>query len=160
MNGAQNAHDPQQLRDLHNAVLDIVAIINGPQRDELLIREAGIRLDRALFPLLVLIDRFGPIGIVHLADRVGRDHSTVSRQVGKLASLGLIERQQGQADRRVRRAAITAPGRAMAGRIDAARDRLLGALFESWRARDVATLTRLMRRFADDLQEAPPPEGG
>jgi hypothetical protein len=38
-----------------------------------LIKEAGISRDRILFPLLVGIGRFGPIGIVDLADRVGRD---------------------------------------------------------------------------------------
>ncbi len=61
-----NTHISSDLRQLHGAVLDIVAAIVGPQRDELLIREAGIRLDRALFPLLVLIDRFGPVGVVEL----------------------------------------------------------------------------------------------
>ena len=68
--------------------------MNRPQRDEALIREAGIPLDRALFPLLVGIERFGPIGVVELADRVGRDYTTVSRQVAKLESLGLAERRQ------------------------------------------------------------------
>ena len=49
----QNTHIGRQLRQLHGAVLDIVAAMNRPQRDEALIREAGIPLDRALFPLLV-----------------------------------------------------------------------------------------------------------
>lgn len=38
--------------------------MNRPQRDEAMIREAGIGLDRALFPLLVLIEKRGPIGVV------------------------------------------------------------------------------------------------
>ncbi len=45
-------------------MLDIVAVMNRPQRDDALIREAGISLDRALFPLLVSVERFGPIGVV------------------------------------------------------------------------------------------------
>jgi hypothetical protein len=71
----------ERLRQLHGALLDIVSAINRPQRDEALIREAGIALDRALFPLLVGIERFGPIGVVELADRIGCDYTTVSRQV-------------------------------------------------------------------------------
>jgi len=60
-----------------------------PQNDEALVRDAAIPLDRALFPLLVAVERFGPIGVVDLADRVGRDYTTVSRQVARLESLGL-----------------------------------------------------------------------
>src|SRR5206468_311092 len=98
--------------------------MNRPQRDRALIEEAGIPLDRALFPLLVVIARFGPIGVVDLADRAGRDYTTVSRQVAKLASLGLVERRDGAADRRVREAVVTAKGAAMTTRIDAARERI------------------------------------
>src|SRR5476649_673074 len=112
-----------QLRDLHGSLVEIVGVMNRPQRDEAMVREAGISLDRALFPLLVGINRFGPIGIVELADRAGRDHTTVSRQVAKLESLGLVERQAG-ADRRVRKAVIAAKGKAMTDALDAARDRL------------------------------------
>ncbi len=150
-----NTHISADLQRLHGAVLDIVAVIVGPQRDELLIREAGIRLDRALFPLLVLIARFGPVGVVDLADRVGRDHSTVSRQVAKLEALKLVARRPGTQDRRVREAVATDEGHAMAARIDAARERLLRAMFESWSAADLDALVRLTRRFADQLMDAP-----
>ena len=91
-------------------MLDIVSVMNRPARDEFLIRAAGIPLDRALFPLLVSIERFGPIGIVDLADRVGRDHTTVSRQVARLESLGLVRRQGNAADRRVREAIVSPKG--------------------------------------------------
>lgn len=144
----------EQLRALHDALLQILVVMNRPQRDEALIREAGIRLDRALFPLLVGIERFGPIGVVELADGVGRDYTTVSRQVAKLESLGLVERRTGAADRRVREALVTAAGRGMTGRIDAARERMGRAVFESWEARDVDELVRLMRKFADALASA------
>ncbi|WP_307432104.1 MarR family winged helix-turn-helix transcriptional regulator [Labrys monachus] len=155
-NNVQNTHISRQLRLLHDAVLDIVAVVNRPQRDEMLIREAGIRLDRALFPLLVGIERFGPIGVVDLADRVGRDYTTVSRQVAKLESLGLVERRGSAADRRVREAAITPKGRAMTDLVDAARERIIRAILAPWDARDVDELVRLMRKFADAVKEEPP----
>ena len=113
------------------ALLDIVGVMNRPQRDEALIKEAGIPLDRALFPLLVGIERFGPIGVVDLADRVGRDYTTVSRQVAKLESLGLVERRGSAADRRVREAVITPKGKAMTDLVDAARERIGRAIFEN-----------------------------
>src|SRR5580692_10933811 len=151
----QNTHIGDRLRELHGAVLDIVSAMNRPQRDEVLIKEAGIALDRALFPLLVGIQRFGPIGVVELADRTGRDYTTVSRQVAKLESLGLAERRDNETDRRVREAVITPKGRAMTDLVDAARDRIGSAIFESWSAREIDELVRLMRKFADALKDDP-----
>ena len=139
------------LRQLHDAVLDVVAFINRPDRDEVLIQEAQIRLDRALFPLLVLTERFGPIGVVELASRVGRDHSTVSRQVAKLVELGLIERQPSATDGRQRELHATASGHAMARQIDEARERLARRALSGWSEHEVADLARSLRRFADAL---------
>ena len=155
----QNTHITTQFRKLHGSVLDIVAVINRPQGDEALIREAGIPLDRALFPLLVLIERFGPIGIVELADRVGRDHTTVSRQVAKLESLELATRQADPADRRVRRAVIAPKGKAMTDSVDAARDRIGSTILGDWPIEDIDALVLLMRKFADALQAGPQGDG-
>jgi DNA-binding MarR family transcriptional regulator len=151
----QNTHISSQLRRLHGALLDIVSAMNRPQRDEALIKEAGIPLDRALFPLLVGIERFGPIGVVELADRAGRDYTTVSRQVAKLESLGLVERQGSAADRRVREAVISPKGKAMTDLVDAARERIGRAIFETWDTHDIDELVRLMRKFADAFGDAP-----
>jgi DNA-binding MarR family transcriptional regulator len=156
MKKVQNTHISAQLRELHGAVLDIVAVMNWPQRDAVLIKEAAIPLDRALFPLLVSIERRGPIGVVELADRVGRDYTTVSRQVAKLESLGLVERRGNSADRRVREAVVSPKGKAMTERVDAARDRIGRAIFKTWDARDIGDLVRLMRRFADAMKDDPP----
>lgn len=152
----QNTHISRQLRHLHASILDIVTVMNRPQRDEVLIKEAGIPLDRALFPLLVGIDRFGPIGVVEIADRVGRDYTTVSRQVAKLESLGLVERRASVADRRVREAAISPKGKAMTELVDGARDRIGRAIFATWDAHEMDELVRLVRKLADALLEEPP----
>jgi DNA-binding MarR family transcriptional regulator len=114
-----------------------------------LIREAGIPLDQALFSLLVGIERFGPIGVVELADRVGRDYTTVSRQVAKLESLGLVQRHGSAAERRARKAVISPKGNAMTDLVDAARARIARAIFQTWETRDTDELVRLMRKFGE-----------
>ncbi len=139
------------LRHIQESVIDLVALTNLPQRDEVLIAEAGVSLDRALFPLLVGIERFGPIGVVELAERAGRDYTTVSRQVAKLAGLGLIERRAGPTDARVKEALITEAGRRVTDALDAARQRLLGPVLAQWSDRDLLELERLTRRYVDDL---------
>ncbi len=150
-NKVQNTHISARHRALHGAVIDIVGAMNRPQRDAMLIEAAGIPLDRALFPLLIGIERFGPIGVVEMADRVGRDYTTVSRQVAKLESLGLVARQASAADKRVREAVITPEGKAMTDRVDAARERIFSGIFAGWPEEEVETLVRLMRRFADAM---------
>ena len=152
----QDTHISKQLQALHGALVSIVSAMNRPQRDERLIEAAGIRLDRALFPLLVGIERLGPIGVMELADRAGRDYTTVSRQVAKLESLGLVKRRENPDDRRVREAVISPKGKAMTARIDAARERIGQAIFSTWARQDLDDLVRLMRRFADALEDGAP----
>lgn len=156
MKNVKNTHiGSRQIRELHGALIEIASLMNRPQRDEQMVKEAGIALDRALFPLLVGIERLGPIGIVDLADRAGRDYTTVSRQVAKLESLGLAVRRQSETDRRVNEAVVTPKGKAMTDKIDAARERNARAIFENWDAHDVDELVRLMRKFADTVKEKP-----
>ena len=150
-----NTPNSALLRDLHTALIDIVSVMNRPQRDEAMVREAGIALDRALFPLLVVVERLGPIGIVDLADRVGRDYTTVSRQVTKLEGLGLVERQSSAMDGRVREVVVTASGEALTDKIDVAREGMARTIFADWTEKDVADLARLMRRFANAVQHQP-----
>jgi DNA-binding MarR family transcriptional regulator len=145
-----NTHIVEDARKIYGAVVDLVGLMNRPLRDARMIEEAGISLDRALFPLLVGVGRFGPIGVGELADRAGRDYTTISRQVAKLETLGLVKRRTAQADRRVSEAVITNKGRAMTQAIDKARDRLLSRMLAGWSAKDTATLAELLRRLADD----------
>jgi len=148
----KNTHISEQLRALHGALIDIVSVMNRPQRDEMMVREAGISLDRALFPLLVVIERLGPIGVVDLADRIGRDYTTVSRQIAKLESLDLVARQAGATDRRVREAIVTAKGKTMTDAVDAARERIGRQIFATWDDHEFEEFIRLMRKFADAIK--------
>jgi DNA-binding MarR family transcriptional regulator len=146
-----NTHDREILRGLHAALIDVVDEINRPRRDDRLIEEAGIPLDRALFPLLARVGRHGPIGVVELADRTGRDHTTISRQMTKLEELGLIERHASTKDKRVREAVVSRKGQDMIAALNAARERLANRILISWTDADLDQLRTLLRRFADDL---------
>jgi DNA-binding MarR family transcriptional regulator len=135
------------------SLIEIMSVMNRPQRDEAIMQKAGIQLDRALFPLLVGIERLGPLGIVDLADRAGRDHTTVSRQVTKLESLGLVERVKSASDRRLSQLTVTDQGKAMTDHIDKARERMGQIVFESWDTKDVDDLVRLVSKFAGAIRD-------
>ena len=147
----QDTHISEQIRELHEALLSLGDAMNRPDNDKRLLGEASISLDRALFPLLVRIERLGPIGVVDLAARIGRDYTTVSRQVAKLQSLGLVNRQSGSTDRRVNEAVITPEGKALTDALDAARDRLGRMFFSKWSKQDFSELVRLVGKLAEEI---------
>jgi DNA-binding MarR family transcriptional regulator len=135
---------------LREALLDVTGLLNQPQPDAALITLAKVELDRALFPLLVRVGHRGPLAIGELAELCGRDYSTVSRQISKLESLGLVARAADSADRRVTQAVITDRGRVITRALDRARETVMTKLLTGWDKREVAELARLLRRFADD----------
>jgi DNA-binding MarR family transcriptional regulator len=88
--------------------------------------------------------------VAELADQVGRDHTTVSRQLAKLESLDLVARESGD-DRRRRAADLTPAGKKIVRAITQARRRLLSKALAHWSEADRAALATLNRRFADAL---------
>jgi DNA-binding MarR family transcriptional regulator len=150
----QKAHIAASLPNLHRSLIDITSAMIRPERDAAMLELAGLPLERALFPLLVLVERLGPIGVVDLASRVGRDYTTVSRQIARLEELKLVTRRASAADARVREAVITKQGEVANHAIDAARERLAIGMFKSWSREDFDQLQQLLRRLADDMTAA------
>jgi DNA-binding MarR family transcriptional regulator len=149
-----HAHIRAMLPELHHSLLEIVSAINRPERDDAILERAGLSLERALFPLIVVIERLGPIGVVDLASRVGRDYTTVSRQVARLEELGLVSRNASERDRRVSEAVITSDGKTVTKAVDRAREQMAQALFKNWSRTDFDELARLLRMFATDLDRS------
>tara|TARA_R110000868_G_scaffold63367_1_gene191353 strand:- start:3240 stop:3692 length:453 start_codon:yes stop_codon:yes gene_type:complete len=132
--------------DLHAAFFDLIGFFNRPEPDAALIAAAGIKLDRALFPLLVRIGLKAPVSVVELGHISGRDHSTVSRQVKVLEELGLVERQASPHDQRVRLLKPSAEGRAMLKRLTVARRAVMEDVFAGWSEKDRAAMLKLLQR--------------
>jgi DNA-binding MarR family transcriptional regulator len=65
---------------------------------------------------------------------VGRAYTTLSQQLGKLESLGLVAPRAGKSDHRVTAAVVTDKGQATSDPLDAARDPLAGIALAGWSA--------------------------
>jgi DNA-binding MarR family transcriptional regulator len=91
--------------------------------------------------------------VVELAQLAGRDHSTVSRQVAKLESLGLVERRPNGQDGRVREAVTTAKAKELTKALDAARQRLWTQALSTWTHGERRELVRLLRKLADQATQ-------
>jgi DNA-binding MarR family transcriptional regulator len=145
-------YDTNNIDALAAALLDLMGCMNSPRQDEVLLHEAGVSLDRALFPLLVCLNHASTLGVGELADRVGRDSSTISRQIAKLEELGLVKRRPSKADLRINEATITRSGTRTIDAIVNARRRLLGQLLQDWTEEERTNLPRLMQKLADAMR--------
>ncbi len=115
-------------------------------------RRQGETLDTGSFWLLKTLAASGPLRVTDLAACTNLDPSTVSRHVAQLDGAGLIERTPDPVDGRAQRVKVSAPG---AEKIEAAmrsRRALVERCLESWEARDLEELDRLLTRFAADVE--------
>jgi DNA-binding MarR family transcriptional regulator len=101
--------------------------------------------------MLLEIEESGPVHIQKLADRMHLDKSTVSRTVDGLATIGLVDREPGQDDRRFTLVRLTGQGAAICSSINRINDDYYRRVFESIPeeqhedvVRSVASLARAM----------------
>jgi DNA-binding MarR family transcriptional regulator len=140
------------LDELVAALIALMGALNNPRQDDVLLQEADVSIERALFPLIVRLSVIGPMGVAELADHAGRDHTTISRQLKVLERLGLVKRRANPQDGRVRQAILSAAGRLVAKRIAHARRRLLSQLLDSWSASECEAFARLALKMADGMK--------
>jgi DNA-binding MarR family transcriptional regulator len=139
--------------ELHATLLQLTGVMARPDIDARFLERAGVKLDRALFPLLTRIGAAGPIGAVELAALIGRDHSTVSRQTAKLEELGLIERYPSATDGRVKLLQPSTAGKRMLADFARTRRKLMENSFRNWSAQDRTQLLRLLKKMASSVEE-------
>jgi len=145
--------------EVHHLFVEIYGYMNRPDIDVAFLERSGVKLASALFPLLNRIGVLAPIGVVDLADATGRDHSTISRQVAKLESLGLVERAPDAGDQRVKLVRPTAAGQKMLAHFSKVRGELVEQYFTQWTADEWGELIRLLRKMRADLQGFEPKSG-
>ncbi len=103
------------------------------------------------YAALVSVHESGELRASDVADRLRLDKSTVSRLVGRLVELGLVEVAPDDRDGRARLLRVTPAGdRWIASARDEQHKRLL-ASFATWPEEDLDQLVRLLRRLNADL---------
>jgi len=137
---------------IHQSLLEIVGFMNRPSQDEVLLQRAGVSLEQALFPLLIVISHKKPIGIVELAGYVNKDYSTVSRQVDKLVQRGLVATKRAEEDRRIRMLVTTPAGKAMIEKIRHARRQLMQEVLKNWSDEEIVQLEETLKHVVDSLE--------
>jgi DNA-binding MarR family transcriptional regulator len=136
---------------IERAMSTLVRWGNLPRIREHYVAAAGMALDRASYGILVRLQESGPLRLSDLAERLGVDLSTASRQVHHLQVAGLVERATIEEDRRASLLTVTDPGKEMVDRILEARRSVITQMLEGWSPEERAELGRVLTRLADQI---------
>lgn len=114
-------------------------------------RRVHPELDASAYPLLAHIaERPGARGS-DLATFFGVGRATVSRQLSRLAELGLVERTVDPEDSRGQRITLTPDGAARFDQARTSRVAMLEGALATWDPDDVAQLASLLGRYSADI---------
>ena len=80
---------------------------------ELIGRDCGLPTQPGQMPLLTALWRRGPLSVGEAAELAGVSQPAISRVARQLAAMGLVDSTGEEGDRRIRRLALTAQGRAV-----------------------------------------------
>jgi DNA-binding MarR family transcriptional regulator len=114
-------------------------------------------LTQSQFHLLKLIALNGGHQLGEVADYLGVSPPAASKNVDKLARLGLVARSRSAADRRATTLTANARGRGLVNRYEELKAKRIASLLEEFDPNEVEDLSRLLERFAVSLlrQERP-----
>ncbi|GAA2522160.1 MarR family winged helix-turn-helix transcriptional regulator [Rarobacter incanus] len=109
------------------------------------------RLDPSAFPLLSFLKRNPGAMFSELAGAQGVSKGTMSRQVARLESFGLIERGPDENDCRSVRLSLTPAALELVGAVRTEQLEILGAALADWGPDDVASFAAGLHRFAESV---------
>jgi len=139
--------------EIFEALFEIVTFFNHPQQDRYLLRQAQVQLDPAALPNVVRVGRQPAISVGELAAQIGRNHSSISRQVDKLMAAGwLLETER--SDQRVRRLTLSEAGQRGLLRVKLAREAAFKRRLAEYSLDDRAALLATLKRLAETLRDS------
>lgn len=113
---------------------------------------SGLHFDRSIVTLLAVFREGMELRQSQLADLVGVERSTLSRQVAGAMKLGLVTSRQDTADKRAILLKLTPAGIAARRQVSAAWYDLISDFTDEWPAQDQRTLADLLARLVDGIQ--------
>jgi DNA-binding MarR family transcriptional regulator len=119
-----------------------------------LLQNAQADVERAAQVLLRSLEQEGPMRASALAQSVGSDPSTISRQIASLVKDGLLERRADQADGRACLLVPTEAGRAVIAQNNQARMDFYDGMLADWTSEDLDQFAALLVRFGVAYEQA------
>ena len=153
--GAEAVEPAAALARVETELAMLTRTLEGMSRRSTLYRE----LDRASYVLARTLATEAPVSINGLAELVGLDATTVTRQIDTMEAAGLVRRKRQPRDRRVSLVELTPRGRQRMAAVRTAREQRIDDLVADWSVADRATFGRLLGRFNEAIRTRPPRDG-
>jgi DNA-binding MarR family transcriptional regulator len=112
-------------------------------------------VDRYTYPVLALLNEYGPLGLGDLATRLGLTKPTTSRHVARLGGAALVATRPDERDSRAVVVLLTPDGAERVERVREVRRRTLGEVLAGWSVPDSEALAQLLARLNTDLDRRP-----
>jgi DNA-binding MarR family transcriptional regulator len=145
---AASTDDLDQSADIAAAVIDMVRQFSGIKSRV----TSGTDGDQSPMFLLVKLAHHGPRRATDLAELVGADPSTVSRQVASLVKGGMLERRADPDDGRASILVPTELGRQRIEEYGRRRAVTMRPVIADWSAQDRHDLLRLLRKYTAGIE--------
>lgn len=139
--------------EIFKAFIDLVSMINRPDRDKKMIAEAGVNLEEAAFRVFVGIGHVQPTSVGDLAAMMGKNYSSVSRQIDKLEAAGLVHTYPSNSDSRIRVSELTKSGEELNTMISLTREHIMREAMADWTLEEKTNLLHNLRRLFESMKK-------
>ncbi|BBM16939.1 hypothetical protein G15_0580 [Enterococcus avium] len=140
--------------DIFKSLFQIVNFFNDPRHDTTLLKKAGIKDDKNLLPIIVRVGVSQTISVGDLANQLGKNHSSTSRQIDKFEKQGLLVSSYNDNDRRIRQVALTEKGTELLQLIERTRYELLDDIFSQITEDELKGIANSLNLLATTLTRA------
>ncbi|WP_413537693.1 MarR family winged helix-turn-helix transcriptional regulator [Enterococcus malodoratus] len=140
--------------DIFESLFQIVNFFNDPRHDTTLLKKAGIKDDKNLLPIIVRVGVSQTISVGDLANQLGKNHSSTSRQIDKFEKQGLLVSSYNDNDRRIRQVALTEKGTELLQLIERTRYELLDDIFSQITEDELKGIANSLNLLATTLTRA------
>jgi DNA-binding MarR family transcriptional regulator len=138
--------------ELSFAITSVARTVRGPRLFAKLSREAKVSVPPQLLLLFARIAETQPVRIAALAEVMGLDRSTISRQVSELVEAGYAARLPDPADGRGLFVQLTPDGERAQSAVLRAWTRVLEDATREWSPDDRAGGVRLLARLSESME--------
>ena len=150
--------EPDAIARIELALLKLVRRANDPRANRRVNAAAGVdvEIERAGSVMLARVEELEPVRLSDLAEAIGVDASTASRQVARLVDCGLVRREPDPHDGRATVHRLTPAGRDVRIKIVDARRAWFTRVLEDFDEAERESLAGLFERFVHHLEAVQP----
>lgn len=152
---ADDAGDPAQgdaIALIEDALIRLVRRTNDPRGNSRINRRAGVDIERSGSVLLARIEEMEPVRLGDLAEAVGIDTSTASRQVARLVDDGYVDREPDPLDGRASVHRLSPDGRKVRQRLAEVRREWFEERLADFSADERRQFAHLFQRFITGIE--------